>query len=238
MKFQRILALVLVCGLVLSGCGTAILGSGTLSIDANEVSKLEITNGLLNGSTFTVQDRDAISKLIGYINSYTLEDGETPANGWHFHIRMVGSGGDEVYECTIVDENQFTSGGSTYNVSAGGLLHYVEKLECDTLTDNQLIDRLLTGNELADLRITDENGNISLDKLLKLTDQCPTLFELLGRSSAIQSITSYGLEAIQENLSGTNTVLKERAESLAEILKEYFPDLEAQIDKILENNKK
>lgn len=230
---RRILAIVL-AALLLTGCSSIIPANGTLSIDANEISKVEITNGLQNGSTFTVQDRDAINKLTGYINSYTLEDGETPANGWHFHIRMVGSGGDQVYECTIVGENQFTSGGLTYNVSAGDLLHYVEKLECDTLTDDQLIDRLLTGDELSGLRITDENGSISLDKLLKLTDQCPTLFELLGRSTAIQSIGSYGLEAIQENLNGTNTVLKERAEALAEILREYFPDLEAQIDKLLD----
>ena len=234
--FKRAAAVLLALLMLLCcGCGSIIQTNGTMSIDPNEVSTLVITNGLV-GYTCTVQDRDAITKVIGYLNSYTLEDGNdawNEWNGWHYQIQMQDSAGEALYELTVTGSSQIIFDGLGYSVDAEALETYVEKLECDTMTDNQLIDRLLNSSELSGLQITDENGNISLDKLLKLTDSCPTLFELLGRTTAIQSISSYGLDAIKENLNGADTYLKEQAETLAEIIKEYLPDLSEEIDKLL-----
>lgn len=238
MKFRNFTLLMLCAALMLTGCGTIGLGSGTLSIDPNEISKIEITNGLAEGSTFTVQDREAITKIVQYLNSYTLENGTDPANGWSYSLTLRNSSGQAHTETAIIDESHVILDGSAYFVNAKDLLNYVEKLECDTKTDQELIDILLQGDTLDRLNILDEDGKISLDKIVGLADSCPALFELLSRPTILESIGGYGLKAIENALESGNIALIERAEALAEILKNYFPDLQTELDKILENIKK
>lgn len=233
MKRAAVIVLALMM-LLCTGCSTVILANGTLSVDSESIKTIQIQNGLIDGNTFTVQDRDTITTIVKYINSYTLEDGETAGAGYHYFLRLLDSKGEVTTTFTIVSASQVISGDQLYQADAQALLSYVEKQECKTMTDQELIDRLFTGSELDNLNILDEKGKISLDKIAGLTDACPTLFELVSRPTVLQSVGSYGIETIKTYLSSDNSVLKERAETLAEILREYIPDLQAQIDKILQ----
>lgn len=233
MKIRNILALVLCAALLLCGCDSVLPANGTLDIKADDVDRVEITDMLVDGNTFTVQDREIISKLVRYINSYTLEGATEPLNGSVYHLSLVGADG-EISGFTIVSESEVSTGGLTYAADAKELLQYVEALECDTMTDSELIDSLLTGDTLNRLSVIGEDGKISLDKIAGLTASCPALFELLSRPSAIESVGTYGIESIQTALESSDIDLRERAEALAEIVKEYLPDFSEQIDQLLE----
>lgn len=222
--------------LVFSGCSTVILGNGTLSVAADSIDHITISNHM-TGSNFTVESRDSIQTIVSHINSYTLENGSEAADDiCQYHLYLTDTKGEELLSFIIEDETGVTTDQLHYSVDAKALLHYIEKLECDTMTDEELINSLITGNTMDDLNILNENGEISLDKIAGLADSCPALFELISRPTVIQSVGTYGIEAIQTYLNSGDVTLQERAETLAEFLKEYFPDLSEQIDGILGNN--
>lgn len=232
---KRVFAAVLaVLMLTLCGCSTVILGNGTLSLEADAVDKIIVTNVLTDGHSFTVQDREVIRTIVSHINSFTLENGTDPLNGGRYNLSLTDSKGDELLALTIVGENTITTD-QTYTVNAGELLSYLEAQDCNTMTDQELIDSLLEGDTLERLSILDAEGKISLDKILSLPKSCPALFELLSRPSAIASVGSYGVDKIGEYLNSSNPELVEKAEEWIEILKNLVPELQEKLENLINN---
>ena len=234
---RTIAVLLIVITLTLCGCSTVILSGGTLEYDANDIDHVQITNGL-TGKTFTVADREVISTIVSHINSFGLGDGQEAVSSYHYSVTLVDrlNGGANT-QFSVVDENTVVHDGLMYTVKAKDFKQYLETLECDTLTDNELIDALLEGDTLDRLNIIDDEGKISLDKIVSLPKSCPALFELLSRPSAIQSIGTYGVEKIEGYLNSENPELVETAKEWLEILKQLIPEAKENLENIIETYK-
>lgn len=219
--------------LMLCGCDL-IPTAGTQNIKVDDVKKIVITNGMATGNTFTVEDRDSIRTIITQINGYTLENGTDPRKGWHYSLSILDTNGTELMSFIIVSDESVTTDGKTYTVNANKLLAAVEKLECDTLTDEELLRTLFEGSYFDDVTIFNENGEVSLDKIMSIKNDCPALFELISRPSAISSLGTYGMDMLEEYLNSDDFALRQKAEEIAEILKNLFPNLKDKINKILE----
>ena len=228
---KRVLPLFLITAILLTGCSTVILENGTLSLEANAVDKIEITNS--SADTFTIENRDVISKLVKYINSFTLEDGNVFAESYQYSLHLLDNKGGTYLRFTIVSANAVSTD-QTYSVNAKDMLQYVESLECDTMTDNELIDALLKGNTLEQLNVLNEEGKISLDKIVSLPKSCPALFKLLSRPTVVTSVSSYGFESLKTLLNSTNPELVEKGREWAEILKQLVPEVREGIENMLE----
>lgn len=230
-------AMLAVLMLTLCGCSTVVLGNGTLEYDANDMDHVQITNGL-TGKTFSVSDRETISTIIKHINSFDLGEGTEAAAGYHYSVTLVYhlNGGAKTY-FSVVDAESVVHDGKMYTVNAKDFEQYLESLECDTLTDNELIDSLLEGDTLEKLNIVDSEGKISLDKIVALPQSCPALFELLSRSSAITSVGSYGVEKIEGYLNSNNPELVEKAQEWIEVLKKLVPEVQEKLENIIETYK-
>ena len=228
---KRVLPLFLIAAILLTGCSTVILENGTMSLDANAVNKIEITNS--SADTFTIENRDVISKLVKYINSFTLEDGNDFADSYRYSLHLLDSKGETYLRFTIVNTNTVSTD-QTYSVNAKDMLQYVESLECDTMTDNELIDALLKGNTLEQLNVLNEEGKISLDKIVSLPKSCPALFELLSRPTVVTSVSSYGIESLKTLLNSTNPELVAKGQEWAEIIKQLVPEVRDSIENMLE----
>lgn len=234
MNMRRILCLLLALTmLALCGCDM-IPSTGSNNIKVDDVKKIVITNGMTSGNTFTVEDRDSIRTIINQINGFTLENGTDPWKGWHYNMSILDTNGAELMNFIIVGKESVTANGKTYTVNAKKLLNTVEKLECDTLTDEQLLRTLFEGSYFDDVTIFNEDGEVSLDKIMSIKSDCPALFELLSRPSAISSLGTYGVDMLEEYLNSDNLALRQKAEEIAEILKNFFPNLRDKINKILE----
>lgn len=230
---RMIAALMAALMLLLCGCGTVLPENGTLSLNANIVDHIEISNGL-TGNRFTVSNRDSITQIVQHINSYTLEDPQETWNGNHYSLKFVDNDEKQILYFAIND-NKVIADDAGYMVNAKDLVQYVEGLECDTMTDNELIDALLEGNTLEQLNIIDEEGKISVDKIIALPKSCPALFELLSRPSAITSVGSYGVDKIESFLNSSNPELVEKAQEWIEVLKNLLPDLQEKLESIVKS---
>lgn len=230
---KRILTAILALSmLMLCGCSTVVLGNGTLELDANDVDHIVIESEL-TGKTFSIADRESISTIISHINSFTLEENAEPGSGYCYQLTTVArsNGGAETH--FSVGENTFVSQNVPYAVDAADFLRYLEGLECDTLTDNELIDYLMDQDTLGRLNVLDADGKISMDKIVRLPQSCPALFELLRRPSAIASVGSYGVEKIQGFLNSNNPELVQKAEEWIEILKQLLPEAKDKLEELL-----
>lgn len=230
MTMRRILCLLLAV-ITLTLCGCDMLPSvGTNNIKVDDVKKIVITNGMTTGNTFTIEDRDTIRTIINQINGFTMENGTNPWKGWHYNLSIQDTNGNELIGLIIVNEESVTTNGKTYTVNAKKLLNTVEKLECDTLTDEELLRTLFEGSYFDEVTIFNADGEISLDKIMSIKNDCPALFELLSRPSAISSLGTYGVDMLEEYLNSDNLALRQKAEEIAEILKNFFPNLEDKIN--------
>ena len=220
--------------LTFSGCSTVVLGNGTLSYNANDVDHIRITNGVTD-KTFSLADRETISTIVNHINSFGLSEGTDTDGSYRYSICLVDSlrGGAESY-FAVVDMETIIHDGLQYTVKAKDFLQYLETLECDTLTDNELIDSLLDDNTLERLNVLDADGKISLDKIVGLPKSCPALFELLSRPSAIASVSNYGVEKIGAFLNSNNPELMAKAEEWIEVLKKLVPEAKENLENLLE----
>jgi hypothetical protein len=236
MNIRRPLCLLLtIMMLIMCGCNQIPMVSNG-SVKADDVKKIVITNGLTNGNSFTVEERDSITTIIRYFNSYQLENGTASANGYHYKITAYASDDSKLLVFNIIDEDAVSVGDQTYAVNAKKLLNTVETLECATLTDEELLRTMFEGSYFDDVTILNEDGEISLDKILSIKNDCPALFELIGRPSAITSLGTYGIDLLDEYLSSDDSAVRQKAEEIAEVLKNFFPNLKDKINKILENN--
>jgi hypothetical protein len=145
-------------------------------------------------------------------------------------MSILDATGAELMSFIIVSEESVTANGKTYTVNAKKLLNTVEKLECDTLTDEELLRTLFEGSYFDEVTIFNADGEISLDKIMSIKNDCPALFELLSRPSAISSLGTYGVDMLEEYLNSDNLALRQKAEEIAEILKNFFPNLEDKIN--------
>ena len=150
-----------------------------------------------------------------------------------FTICLIDSKGETYLRFTIVNVNAVSTD-QTYSVNAKDMLQYVESLECDTMTDNELIDALLKGNTLEQLNVLNEEGKISLDKIVSLPKSCPALFELLSRPTVVTSVSSYGIESLKTLLNSTNPELVAKGQEWAEIIKQLVPEVRDSIENMLE----
>lgn len=233
---RRVLAAMLaVLMLTLCGCSTVVLGNGTLDIDANSVDHIVISNGR-TGKTFSVADRETISTVVSHINSFDLADPQEPWNGNAYNLNLVDSKGEKLLYFAV-NESAVTVDDAMYQLNAKDLLQYVESMECDTLTDNELIDSLLEGDTLERLNVIDSEGKISLDKIVSLPKSCPALFELLSRPSGIVSVGSYGADKIAAFLNSNNPELVEKAQEWIEVLKQLIPEAKEKLENIIETYK-
>lgn len=229
---KRIFAAMLaVLMLTLCGCSTVVLGNGTLDIDANSVDHIIISNGR-TGKTFSVADRETISTIVRNINSFELADPQEPWNGNAYNLNLVDNKGEKLLYFAV-NEGAVTVDDAMYQLNAKDLLQYVESLECDTLTDNELIDSLLEGDTLDRLNVIDGEGKISLDKIVNLPKSCPALFELLSRPSGIVSVGSYGVDKIGDYLNSNNPELVEKAQEWIEVLKKLIPEAQEKLEELL-----
>jgi len=137
----------------------------------------------------------------------------------------------------VVDADTVIHDGKMYTVKAKDFEQYLEALECDTLTDNELIDSLLEGDTLERLNVIDGEGKISLDKIVNLPKSCPALFELLSRPSGIVSVGSYGVDKIGAFLNSNNPELVEKAQEWIEVLKKLIPEAQEKLENIIETYK-
>lgn len=238
---KRILAVLLaVLMLTLCGCNAIIIENGNLHLVANDIDHVKITNGSTQ-KTFSIMERETIGTIVSHLNSYTLENGtsaESDGFSYRYRITLVdktnGSAESHFY---FPDTQTIRIDGAAYNVNTRDLLQFLETKECDTLTDNELIDILLNGDTLAQLNIIDEEGKISIDKLLKLPKNCPALFELLSRPSAIESISGYGTDRIGEFLGSTNPALVEKAQEWIDVLQNLVPEVREKLEDLIKNYK-
>ena len=225
--------------LTFSGCTTIVLGNGTLEYNANDVDHIKIESSF-TGKFFTVSDREAISSIVNYINSFDLNMGSTVnTEDYRYGIYLIDhlNGGAE-YNFTVVNNESVIHSGMQYNANTKDFLQYLEALECDMLTDNELIDSLLDNNTLERLNVLNEEGKLSLDKIVSLPKTCPALFELLSRPSGIASVAGYGVEKIEGFLNSNNPELMEKAEEWIEVLKKLVPEAKENLENILETYKK
>ena len=235
---KRVFALLMaVLMLTLCGCSTAVLGNGTLEYNANDIDHVQITNGL-TGKTFSVADREIIGTIVSHINSFGLGEGQEAPNGYHYSVALVYhlQGGAKAH-FSVVDAERVVHDGLMYTVKAKDFEQYLETLECDTLTDNELIDMLLEGDTLERLNVIDGEGKISLDKIVALPKSCPALFELLSRPSGIVSVGSYGVDKIGALLNSNNPELVEKAQEWIEILKQLLPEAKENLENLIETYK-
>jgi hypothetical protein len=222
------LALFILCGCeAIPGIGT---GSSTIKVD--EVKRIVITNGR-TGNEFTVEDRDNIRSIVNQYNNIPQENGADPWKGWHYYLRIQDAQGNLIQDFTIVNKSSVTIGNKTYSMNASSLLGKIEAMECDTMTDEELLRTLFEGSYFDDITILNENGEVSLDKILSIKNDCPALFELLSRPSAIQSLGSYGMDMLNEYLNSEDSEIRQKAEEIAEILKSIFPNLKDKIEDLL-----
>lgn len=236
---KRVLAILLsVLMLTLCGCSTVVPGKGTLEYVANDIDHVVIQNGL-SGKSFSVADRVTIGTIVDHINSFNLDEGQEAGAGYHYCVTLVNhlQGGAKAY-FSVVDAESIIHDGKLYTVNTKDFEQYLESLECDTLTDNELIDRLLEGDTLDQLNIIDGEGKISLDKIVNLPKSCPALFELLSRPSAIISVGSYGVDKIGTFLNSNNPELVEKAQEWIEVLKKLLPEAKENLENLIETYKK
>ena len=235
---KRVLAILLaVLMLSLCGCSTVMLGKGTLEYVANDIDHVVIQNGL-SGKSFSVADRVTIGTIVDQINSFNLDEGQEAGAGYHYSVTLANhlQGGAKAY-FSVVDAESIIHDGKLYTVNAKDFEQYLESLECDTLTDNELIDVLLEGDTLDRLNVIDEEGKISLDKIMALPKSCPALFELLSRPSGIVSVGSYGVDKIAALLNSNNPALVEKAEEWIEVLKQLIPEAKENLENLIETYK-
>ena len=235
---KRVMSVLLaVLMLTLCGCSTVVLGSGTLEYNTNDIDHVQITNGL-TGKTFSVADREIIGTIVSHINSFGLGEGQEAPNGYHYSVALVYhlQGGAKAH-FSVVDADTVVHDGQMYTVKAKDFEQYLESLECDTLTDNELIDMLLEGDTLDKLNVIDSEGKISLDKIVALPKSCPALFELLSRPSAIGAVGSYGVDKIGAFLNSNNPELVEKAQEWIEILKQLLPEAKENLENLIETYK-
>ena len=231
---KRLIAGVLVVlTLMFCGCTNPLSTGGTLGLSADDFDHIVVINTQAE-NTISITERKDISTVISHLNSYILEDPQEPANGNRYDLKLVYhlQGGAELV--ISISDSTVTYDGAMYTVNAKALGQYLEGLECANMTDRELIRYLFENNTMEELGITDESGSISIDKIANLKNACPALFELLSRSTMIESIAQYGTEIMSDYVDSSNAVLREQAEAIANFLKETFPQLAEQIDKILE----
>ena len=221
--------------LLLCGCTGTFFEQGTLNWDVNDIDHVKIENGT-TGKTFSVADREIVDKFVSHINSFQLETETEYVSGYRYCVTLVNhlNGGAE-YHFYIVNDETVRCDDKTYAVNAKAFRQYVETMECDTMTDNELIDTLLEGDTLERLNVVDEEGNISFDKILALPQTCPALFELMGRSSAIESISTYGSNKISAWLNSANPELVEKAQEWIEVLQKLMPDIQEKLENLIKN---
>ncbi len=234
---KRILAAILAALiLTLCGCNSIIIENGNLHLVANDIDHVKITNGSTQ-KTFSIMERETIGTIVSHLNSYTLENGTNAESGdfsFRYCITLVDkTNGSAEHQFYLPDDQTIRIDGSNYVVNTKDLLQFVETKECDTLTDNELIDSLLTGNTLEQLNIIDEESKISVDKILNLPKNCPALFELLSRPSAIAAVGSYGVDRIGEFLNSTNPALVEKAQEWIEILEKLMPEIREKLAQLI-----
>ena len=230
---KKFISFILVLTLLLTACGNMPLGNGTLSIDSGEVQNIKITNLNVNHD-FTIADREQIHTIVRYLNSYTLDTAADSDASTKYEISVNLADGNDTLKFKI-DEAVVMSSGSYYSADAEKLVRYVEARECDILTDNQLIEFLFTDDYLDRLNILNEDGEISLDKIVRLGENCPALFELLSRPTLLKTLGTEGLQTVEKFLGSDNIQIRERAEKLAEIVKTVAPELKEKIENILKN---
>lgn len=230
---KTILPLLLVAALLLlPGCD--VLGSGgTQRVNADDVDNIRVTN-CQTGKDFTIEDRDEIGKIVRRLNGYTLEDGTAMANYYGYALELRGSDGNTLLSAALADETTYITGGKKYTVDTKELLEILEALECDTMTDEELIRLLFEGDYLDGLDIRNEDGEISLDKILSLGSSCPALFELISRPSAMESLGSQGIELLKEYLTSDNEEWKARAEEIGQVIQSIVPAVGDKIQELLD----
>jgi hypothetical protein len=241
MDMKRILAVLLaVLMLTLCGCNAIIIENGNLHLVANDIDHVKITNGSTQ-KTFSIMERETIGTIVSHLNSYTLENGtsaESDGFSYRYRITLVdktnGSAESHFY---FPDTQTIRIDDAAYNVNTRDLLQFIETKECDTLTDNELIDILLNGDTLEQLNIIGEEGKISVDKILNLPKNCPALFELLSRPSAIESISGYGTDRIGDFLGSTNPALVEKAQEWIDVLQNLVPEVREKLEDLIKNYK-
>ena len=229
---RRTLPLFLILALLLTGCSTVVLGNGTLSIKSEDVKNIEIKNINVNHD-FTISDREQIHTIVSYLNSYTLDTASQSDSQLKYRITLTFADGSSDL-CYEVNTTTVSNGTEVFEVDALKLVRYIEARECDTLTDEELIEFIFYDDYLDRLNILNEDGEISLDKIAKLGENCPALFELLSRPTLLKTVGTEGLELVEQFIGSDNLQIRERAEKLAEILKTLAPEVKEKIENILE----
>lgn len=242
---KRVIALGLVL-LMLTLCGCSnliIIENGNLNLVANDIDHIKITNGV-TGKTFSIMERVTIGTIVSHLNSYTLENGtnaESDGFSYRYCITLVDrTNGYAESQFYFPDKQTILVDDAAYIINAKDLLQFVETEECNTLTDNELIDALLEGDTLDQLNIIDEEGKISVDMIINLPKSCPALFELISRPTGITSVGTYGADKIGAYLTSANPELVEKAEEWIEILEKLMPEIREKLENLinnLENNK-
>ena len=229
---KKFISFILVLTLLLTACGNMPLGNGTLSIDSGEVQNIKITNLNVNHD-FTIADREQIHTIVRYLNSYTLDTSNQTDSQLKYKITLTFAD-DSSPLLFNINSNTVSNGTEAFEVDALKLVRYIEARECDTLTDEQLIEFNFFDDYLDRLNILNDKGEISLDKIAKLGENCPALFELLSRPTLLKTVGKEGLTLVEQFIGSDNIQIRERAEKLAEIVKTVAPELKEKIENILE----
>lgn len=235
MKLTRIIALVLLVSLCLTGCELPQIGEtvdGTLNIAADSVLRIDLSN-VSAGTNVVIQDRSVISEVVKLINRLVLTDEVVSPLPTVYDITLTYSDGSEAYVLSLLSDYVVIAGGKTYDADAEKLLAKAEKLECATLSDDELLRRVFEDDYWDTVTIKNEKGELSVDKILALPQQCPALFELLGRPTVLKTLGSSGIELLEEYAGSASEHLRQRAQKLGDILSTLLPDIKDKVSSVL-----
>lgn len=233
---MKIRMITLLCVLLLALSGCDLLGNqsqGTLSLDVDSVSILQV-EGTLSGKSFSIQNRESIRKIVNLINSLVLDTAAEDTGDAIYSLVLSGSDGNEVLSIQLYSRQSLSTPDGSYSVDCEELWNAIAKEECATLTDAELLQSIFADSYWDGISITNDKGDISVDKILGIPDQFPALFELLGRPTMLKSVANEGLDLIKEYAGSANEALRERAAKLGEILSNLIPSVKDQISDILE----
>lgn len=229
----KIMSLLAVLLILLTGCDFLPSASGTYTLDPNDIASIQVTNGA--GKSFTIQDQATIRSLTKLIGALTLD---TPADAasadYTLDITYRDGAEAALPQLSVSGDTAVTTHEGTFTVDAEDLMTQLEKLECATLTDHELLQHIFEDNYWDTVTITNEKGELSVDQILRLPEQCPALFELISRPSAMKSLAGDGMALLEKYASSTDEALRARAEKLGEIFANLKPEIKQQIADLLE----
>lgn len=231
MRIHKIISLILVLLFLFTGCDLTAGSDDKLSITATEVESIHITNA--TGTVITIQDTKSISTIVKYINAFSLTETTEPPEASAYTITLKGSA-DTILTMSVNDTESITVNGQHYGVDAEKLYGLIEENELATLSDKELLEKIFADSYWDSIDLTNDKGQLSVSKILSLPEQVPAIFELMSRSTMLESVGTYGADILKGYANSADEALRERAEKIGDALSSLIPSIKDKISGIFQ----